>query len=81
MPGQGRVQCLSEAASLLILCRDCGHSRVWFTARLQRRIAPGTSLDTFAARLFCRSCRDEGGDARNITVEAFPAAPQRSAVA
>lgn len=66
-------------ASLLVSCRDCGHSKVWFPARTRHlRSQPNLTVSTLAGKLFCQPCRDQGGEGKSITMEGFPTLPEKA---
>lgn len=73
MPGDGVALCLSNTASMLISCEDCGHTTVWFERHFrQRGLRPDHTVGQVSKRLFCPACRRAGGRGKELRIEAFP---------
>ncbi len=74
MPGGRGDMSLGDCSSVLLVCRDCGRTAVWFDREFARiGCGPSTSLSTFSRRLKCTTCSLNGNPGKSFTVKAFPA--------
>lgn len=70
--------CLSNTASMLISCHDCGHTTVWFARHFRRLgLPPHSTVIQVSKRLYCPACRSDGGRGKELRVEAFPVVGHR----
>lgn len=78
MPDRGGELCLSNTASMLISCTDCGHTTIWFERHFRARgLHPDHTVGRVSERLFCPHCRTEGGRGKQLRVEAYPVVHER----
>ena len=63
-----------QTGSVLILCKDCGRSRVRFPHQFMHLIPSGSPnpMAALGDRLFCPNCRDDGGEGRNLIIAPLP---------
>lgn len=72
--------CLSNTASMLISCTDCGHTKIWFERHFRRAgLAPNFKVRQVSQRLYCPPCRRDGGRGKSLRIEAFPFVQQEVA--
>lgn len=51
----------------VVLCEDCGRTRIWSAEDARRIIDPITQQPK--RRIFCSKCRNLGGEGYNVKVE------------
>ena len=60
---------LKQIDAIKIVCEDCGRSRCWTRIDIQARDVSGEmTVAELGDRLFCRSCRAQGGLGYNIEI-------------
>lgn len=58
---------MTPTRAAVIVCEDCGRTRIWAAEEVGRMVDPATGRLT--KRLFCSKCRAAGGEGYNVTVE------------